>query len=250
MDYYYFPPSHWSRILSLVLAEKTLEPEPHFVDIRKNATMDPDYMRINPRGVVPTFVDDDGQVVWDGPRIATHLDAKAGPRVMDPDPEATDWAKRLEDFPLMHLSYRVWVEGRKGERSADILQDKIDRTKAYAERHADLRDHYERKHQYFVEFQRNLKDATYCKKTEADCRATLDELGQRVSDRSYVGGDQWSFADAIATSILFRLTDLEVVDEWSREPEGPLARYFQRLQSRPSYRRVWVDDPLIARATT
>ena len=54
-----------------------------------------------------------------------------------------------------------------------------------------------------------------------------------------------SFADCIATSILWRLIDLGKVDGWSRDPDHGLYSYWQRIKARPSFRAVFYDDPLI-----
>ena len=73
MKLHYFPTSYWSRNITLVVAEKGLEIERVFVDIRRHATFEPDYIRLNAKGVVPTLVD--GAPITNGMRIARHLDA-------------------------------------------------------------------------------------------------------------------------------------------------------------------------------
>jgi glutathione S-transferase len=243
MDFYYFPTSHWSRILSVVLAEKGIEPTRHVVDITQNASFDPDYVRLNPRGVVPTLVDD-GEVIYNGPTIAKYVDAKAPGELFPADPEVECWAKRLEDFPVMLFSYSVWVLGNRGEKSATILDDKIERARKYAEKYPDLAPSYQRKQAFFEEFRAQVYDEDYVAAQERECRQLLDELGQRLSKQDWVCGD-YSFPDAILTSILFRLVDLGKLDHWHGDESHGLDAYFERLKARPSYRKVYVDDPLI-----
>ena len=50
VELYYFPWSHWSRVVSLALAEKGLfeRATRRVVDIRHNLNFSPDYLRINP----------------------------------------------------------------------------------------------------------------------------------------------------------------------------------------------------------
>lgn len=206
------------------------------MDITKNATIEPDYIRLNPKGVVPTLVDGD-RVVCNGPTIARYLDDLATPKLVSSDTQ--QWAERLENFPLMHLSYSVWVLGRRGERSSDILDDKVDRCARYAETYPELRAQYERKQRFFEEFRAGVYSAEHREHVRTQCRQTLDELGEAVEKRSWVGAE-YSFADAIATSILYRLADLELLDFWQHG--HPLAAYFKRLQDRRSYRRVWFED--------
>ena len=49
-------------------------------------------------------------------------------------------------------------------------------------------------------------------------------------------------ADAIATSILYRLLDLPKLDEWNVSGH-PLRAYLDRLKERPGFRVVFEDDP-------
>ena len=157
LELHYFPTSHWSRVVALVLAEKGLDPQRHVVDIRKNATFEPQYMRLNPRGVVPTLVIG-GEAVCDSMKIAKRLDAVAPPELYPDEPDVTAWADRLEAFPTMLLSYSVWVLGKRGEKSADILDDKVQRAARYATAHPELRDLYERKRRFFAEFRDRVYD--------------------------------------------------------------------------------------------
>ena len=240
IDFHYFPRSHWSRAVHLLLREKGMEVQPHLVDIRKNATYEPDYMRMNPRGVVPTLVID-GRVVCNSPHIASTLDALGGPMMVRP--ENTEWTRRLTDFPLMHLSYSVWVLGQKGERSAEILKDKVDRGQRFAKAHPDLSELYSRKAAFFQAFSDELTNPDRCAQIESQCRSTLADLGNHMTDRAYIGAE-FGFADAIAASILWRLVDLPLLDEWN-QPEHPLHQYFERLKARPSFQFVWFEDPML-----
>ena len=43
----------------LVLEEKDVEYEKHYLDILKGDQFDPDYLKINPKGVVPTLIHDE-----------------------------------------------------------------------------------------------------------------------------------------------------------------------------------------------
>lgn len=245
LQFHYFPNSHWSRVVALLIAEKDLQPERRFVDIRVNATFEPDYIRLNPKGVVPTLVDGD-QVICNSPRIAEHLDSLGGaPLVRRDDPVHARWCDTLEDFRLMHLSYSVWVLGRKGERSAQILADKVDRARRYASEHPALAEAYTRKGDFFDVFRRELLDPDAMARIIDESRAVIETMGTVVDERPWLGGDAYGFADAIATSILYRLVDLELIHEWHADPEHPVRRYYDRLVARPSFAAVFRDDPLI-----
>jgi len=243
IQYYYFPKSHWSRAISLVIVEKQIEVERHFVDIRKNESFEPEYLRLNPKGVVPTLVDE-GTPVCNSPRIAEHLDNLAGPPLCTQAAKA--WIEELTEFPLMLFSYSVWVLGDKGERSAEILDDKVERALRYAEQYPDLAEQYIRKRDYFIEFRANVLDSSHVEQQVQHYLGVLERMRDAVASSAWLAGEDYSFADAIATSILFRLVDLKILFDWHSDPEHPLSHYLRRLQERPSYRAVFVDDPLLS----
>lgn len=248
MEYYYFPNSHWSRVISMVLHEKELRPHRHFVDIRKNASFEPEYIKLNPRGVVPTLVDD-GRIVCNSPRIAEYLDeAYPAPPLLQRHPAAQavrDWSKRLGDLPVMLLSYSVWVLGERGEHSADILADKVTRAERYRETYPELRREYQRKAEYFRAFKAAVYDDDHVAERAAECQRVLDEVAGVVKDQPWLAGDALSFADCIAASTLYRLRDLGKLDAWAKDPRHPLFEYMRRLEARPSFRYVFVEDELI-----
>jgi tetrachloro-p-hydroquinone reductive dehalogenase len=219
--------------------------ERKLVDITKAATFEPDYLRLNPRGVVPMLIDGE-RVVCDGRRIAEYIDGQASTQLCPSENNSyTSWAERLHDVPVMLFSYSVWVLGRKGEKSADILADKVTRAREFAERHEDLRSEYLRKAEFFEVFRRELHDPVHLANAKAATRALLDELGARLTSSRWIAGDQYTFADCIATSILYRLIDLDMLLHWHGDESHGLHAYYQRLRDRPSFRAVFYDDPLI-----
>lgn len=251
MKLYYFPTSHWSRIVSLGVRELGLHDAPgcdyELVDITQGASFEPDYLRLNPRGVVPTL-DDDGEIVWDSRDIAKHLDRKYGEGRLwlGHDAPTQRWIERLHDFPVMLLSYAVWVQGERGETSEHILADKIARARRLAEQHPDLREQYLRKASFFEGFSHDVDDEAYVARQSAIWAGVLDELGELLgSERAWIGGDAPCFADMILVATLVRLVDLERLHDWHEDPAHPLRAYFDRWQSRPSFRWVFIEDPQI-----
>jgi tetrachloro-p-hydroquinone reductive dehalogenase len=238
VDYYYYPNSHWSRVISLVIAEKGLDVTRHVVDIGTNANFEPDYMRINPKGVVPTIVDGD-TTVCNSPRIAAYLDSVAGPRLVLDSTRARRWSDELVELPLMLFSYTIWTKGLKGERSAEVLADKVARAGRYAEDYPELAAMFERKQRFFEGFRRELADAEHVRSTTAHYRDVLDEMGRVVSGSQWLAGDDYSFADCVATSVLYRLVDLEYLDHWHGDDAHGLSSYYARLRARPSFAAVF-----------
>jgi glutathione S-transferase len=71
----------------LVLAEKSLPWNGVYVDILRGDQFDPVYMKLNPKAVVPTLVDD-GKVIIESTVIAEYLDESfPDPPLKPADPE-------------------------------------------------------------------------------------------------------------------------------------------------------------------
>lgn len=248
MEFHYFPGSHWSRVVSLAVAEKGLEPQRCLVDIRRNANFEPEYLRLNARGVVPTWVADDGRVICGSREIVEHLDTFGGSPLLvghAAETEVRSWADRLTGLPTMLYSYSVWIEGRKGERSADILDDKIARGHAYAQKYPEFAEAYLRKARFFEKFKAQVLDEAHVAQQMREGQAFLDELTAMLGASDWLPGEAPSYADCLLASVLYRLRDLERLDTWAHTPTHRLAQYMARWEARPSFRFVWREDPLL-----
>jgi len=73
LELYHAHHSTCSQKVRLCLAEKGLEFESQLVNLAMKEQLAPDYLEINPNGVVPTLVDD-GRVVIDSSVICEYLD--------------------------------------------------------------------------------------------------------------------------------------------------------------------------------
>jgi glutathione S-transferase len=80
------------------LAEKDLEFEKIFVDLRKQEQKLPDFLRLNPYGKVPVLIDED-EVVYDSTNINEYLeDEYPLPRLMPEDSQSRARVRMLEDY--------------------------------------------------------------------------------------------------------------------------------------------------------
>ena len=152
------------------------------------------------------------------------------------------WVERLDGISIMLLSYARWVHS-DDSNSDNILDDKIERAARYAERFPELAGHYVRKQRFFEAFRRDVYDEHAVAAETERVTALLEDMSAAVDDSDYLTAD-YSFADAIATSILYRLIDIATLDGWN-DGQSALSRYMERLKARPSYRAVFVDDPLL-----
>ena len=95
---YDYPDCPFCQKVRVVLAEKDLEYEKIFVDLRKQEQKLPDFLRLNPYGKVPVLVDED-EVVYDSTIINEYLeDEYPLPSLMPEDSQGQARVRMLEDY--------------------------------------------------------------------------------------------------------------------------------------------------------
>lgn len=73
-----------SQKVRIVLAEKEQEFETVFLDLGKKDQLEPEYLKLNPNGVVPTFVDGP-DVILESSVICEYLDERYPGTSLTPD---------------------------------------------------------------------------------------------------------------------------------------------------------------------
>src|SRR5205823_12860394 len=95
---YDYPDCPFCQKVRVVLAEKDLEYEKIFVDLRRQEQKMPEFLRLNPYGKVPVLVDED-EVVYDSTIINEYLeDEYPLPRLLPEDSQGRARARILEDY--------------------------------------------------------------------------------------------------------------------------------------------------------
>ena len=73
MKLYYFPLSEPSRSVLLLIKEAKIDCEVITVDLMKGEHKKPEYLAVNPLGLVPTIIEDDGYVLCESGAVLTYL---------------------------------------------------------------------------------------------------------------------------------------------------------------------------------
>jgi glutathione S-transferase len=97
LELYHHGTSVCAAKVRLALGEKRLEWQGHYVDILKNEQFAPDYLKLNPKHVVPTLVHD-GRVVRESTLIGEYLDE------IFPDPPLKPAS------PFDRVTMRLWTK--------------------------------------------------------------------------------------------------------------------------------------------
>lgn len=236
---HHIPPSFYSQIARLALAEKGVSYEAKITVAGPPLfeTYAPWYMALNPNGTVPTLVH--GEVaVPDSREIATYVDAKfPGPALTPSDADARgrmeQLVAQLYAISVRDLSYASENTPKFAVRANTM---RIKNLRKRAARHPDMREIYEAKLRDIEGFRANVSDRALVEAEQAKAAAALDELdgwlGQDRDGRPFLTGASYSLADVVWTVGIARFMMIGLEPLAGRPA---LASWYQRMRERPSF---------------
>ena len=235
LELYTHPMSPCSQKVRIVLAEKGLDWEKRHVNLAEKENLAPEYLKLNPLGVVPTLVDG-GKPVIESSIICEYLEDKY------PDPELRP------GNPYHTAQMRFWMKhvDIKVHPSCGALQwplvmaDKL-RTLSEAEINAIIDRVVEKPRR---ERQRRLVkmgyDAPDIKDAVAVYEKTIADMERTLERQDWLAGDRFSLADAAMAPYFQTLYQFG----WSGWylSRGKVADWYARCVERESYRTGVADD--------
>jgi glutathione S-transferase len=230
---YNAPHSTCSQKVRICLAEKSLPFEDIRLDLGKNKDqLKPEYLRLNPNGVVPTLVDN-GNVIIDSSVICEYLDEKYPAPKLTPD-DVVDrakmraWMRYLEEVPTAAVRVPSFNMGFLPRFAG------LDRTRFEAEQ-ADIRPI--RKH-----FYRRMGTTGF---KRADVEAALEQIANTcarmdaaLADGPWLMGAQYTLADIVVTPSIDRMADLGFAGIWTGKYPR-MTDWYARMQARPAFQKAY-----------
>jgi glutathione S-transferase len=216
-----------SQKVRLVLAEKGLAWEDRQIIFKNNEHIAPDYLKLNPNGVVPTLVHDD-HVILDSSVIMEYLD-EAFP---DPPLAPRDTVGRA------HL--REWLRyfeevATPAVRPPSFNQAFLPRFEKLSDADFDAAAQARplRKHFYKRMGKRGFTDADLQVAYDG-FRQTAERMGAALDGRDWLmGGAAPSIADCCVAPLYDRMDDLGLAGLWSAAPR--VSAWLARFRARPSW---------------
>jgi glutathione S-transferase len=222
-----------SQKVRICLAEKNLAFEDVRLDLGKNKDhLKPDYLKINPNGVVPTLIDD-GAIVLDSSVICEYLDerypaVRLTPQDLIERARMRAWMRYLEEVPTAAVRVPSFNMGFLPRYAG------LDR-KRFEQEQSDIRP-------IRKQFYRRMGPTGFKKE---DVEASLEQLSntckrmhETLSNGPWLLGDQYTLADIIVTPLIDRMADLGFSDLW--ETKYPrVTGWYQRMQERPAFQATF-----------
>ncbi|HWP64463.1 MAG TPA: glutathione S-transferase family protein [Candidatus Limnocylindria bacterium] len=192
---YNYPDCPFCQKVRVVLAEKDLEYEKVLVDLRKQDQKTPEFLQLNPYGKVPVLMDED-TVVYDSTIINEYLDEEYPiPALMPEDSQGRAHVRLLEDYcdnSFIPPTTVLLAQALKPEGERDVQR---------------------------------------VEQAREELRRCLYHLREKLDCKQYLGGSQFTLADAAFAPRMIVLGRLG----FEFEPAlAPVQQWVERIRARPS----------------
>jgi glutathione S-transferase len=234
----------WSSVCSvrarMALEEKCVAWTSRYIDLFRFDQMQPEYLAINPDGVVPTLVHD-GAPVRESMVIIDYVDdAFPGPALKPREPLETarmrEFMRFCEDvFPAIVLpTYVKYLKPKLQSRwGADELRRQAERRPTEF-----LRDVHGRGI-------RGEIDPAEIERCHARLERLLDRMEAMLAGSGqWLAGRQITLADIGVAPYLFRMLALGLDDMWSPARRPRVGEWYARISARPAFQTAvnWPDE--------
>ena len=214
----------------ITLAEKRLAYKAVEVNLFKNEQYDPAYLKINPKGVVPSLVDD-GKVVIESTLICEYLDESfPQPALVPDDPYQKTrmrlWSKAIDEG-LFEATREISFSAMFRERLRGFTEEqRQQRFRNVGD--PNRRARYESCYELGVGSPYVLQGIAAYEKAFKTMEADL------AADGPWLLGEQFSLADINMMPFIARLDYLDLLDLWTGDRPN-VQRWWKLAQARPSF---------------
>ena len=244
LELYHHGSSACAAKVRLVLAEKDLPWESHYLDILKGEQFSPDYLRLNPKAVVPTLVHD-GNVITESTIICEYLeDTFAEPALYPATPlgraEARYWTKAVDEELHPTCSALTYVVSHRHTILRNGIGSFDDFINSGSEQGRAARL---LKWQWIQE---GLQAPGVADKIRLYL-SYLHKMESTLASRNWLLGDTFSIADVAMAPYLNRLNMLAMSGLWENGRLPAVQHWFARLQEKPTFQKAitaWVPQEL------
>ena len=228
-----------SKRVRITLAEKGVEWESVHLNLAKRENLDPEYLKLNPNGVVPTLVHD-GRVLYESNFIIEYLDEVFSEPALHPaDPyeraHMRIWMDRIEHVLHRNINTVSWIKQGRDKRFAGMTPEELQAvfdSQATEEKRAILK--------------KRLADGVSeadMDFAEARVAEVLDLMEEQLQDRPWLCGESLSLADISVAPFMerFEANKMLGLTDWNRRPK--LGDWWQRVKALDSFKTAFGFKP-------
>jgi glutathione S-transferase len=231
LQLYKFGNSICTQKVFITLAEKNIPYDPINVDLFKNEQYKPDYLKLNPKGVVPTLIHD-GNVIVESTLICEYLDE------VFPSP------RLIPESPLQQTRMRLWSKSvdevlfaatRELSFSAMFREKLKNMTEEQRETRFKNVGDPDRRARYVSCFELGI-DSPYVLQGIAAFEKAFKTMETELSSGGpWLLGSELSLADINLMPFVARLEYLTLLDIWI-ENRPHVGKWWRRVESYPSFK--------------
>jgi glutathione S-transferase len=226
-----------SRRVRLCLAEKGLKFESVLVDLTKMEHHSPEYLKLNPNGVIPLLILPDGRSLYESGTICEYLDETYPEPPLRPDDtygraEMRNWIRYADErignliiFNWKHSIAKVaskWTDAELAEAMKKIPSKERQQAWLRAAR----------------------QPYTPEEENEARRKLTLmlDKMEGVLGAHAWLVGDRYSLADIAVVPFVKRMEEEIIPDEMSAAKHPRVHAWWQKLQARPAFKEARIES--------
>ena len=232
----------------LAMAEKDLEWNGVYIDILKGEQFDPEYLKLNPKGVVPTLVHDD-LVIPDSTVIIEYLDQIAPDTSVHPkDPwsraQVRYWTKAVDEdlhpacgAVTFVCSHRHTVLKNLGPKGAEEFLASTPPISVTSD--------WKSQKDAFVRYGFDAPGAADKVKLYDTYLKKMDEA---LENKQWLVEDTFSIADISMVPYVNRLAMMSMRGMWENNRLPNVEKWFNRVEALPNFKKClidWVPDDLV-----
>jgi glutathione S-transferase len=221
-----------SRRVRLCLEEKGIAYEGHVIDMSKMEHHSPDFLKINPNGVIPALIHD-GRPLYESGTICEYLDELYPDPPLRPDnayDRATmrNWIRHIDERigNLIIFNWQHHLAKTASQWTDAELAEKMKNIPSKERQEAWLR----------------AARRPYTEEERAGARAKLVELLDRMErtlgETPWLAGQTYSIADIGAVPFVKRIEEEIAPDEVTVAKHPRVTAWWTAIQARPAYERA------------
>jgi len=245
LELYHYDHSTAAQKIRIALAEKHIDWESHHLDtsVAKREHFSPEYLKINPRGIVPTLVHD-GKAIRESQVILEYLDDAFPEHPLRPA-SAYDkatmrlWTKLIDEGLHVHsrvVGMCIVVRHAKAAAGPEELENYL------AEMPEIVRKENDR-----INIAKGL-DSPLLPRAVAYFRQVFEDMDDALAESPWLAGETFSLADISLGVYVTRLKSFQMAPLWGNLSH--LNEWYERFIARESYQEgvtKWGDKTTVKR---